>query len=400
MDLNKSHRQKFPFSIRLGCGIHIRRMKIIVMTSRGLEDALFDELKDLGIANPLKGRGYMVFDGTWKDCFHVNLNSRIATRVLWNILNFRAKNPVELYNQIKAHDFTQYINPDQALAVETHSRSDLFTDSRFVSLKTKDAIVDQFREKFEIRPDVDKKNPDLHLFIRVTDTEFEVSINTSGDSLFKRGYRVETVFAPMKEHLAAGLIRYSGWNREIPIVDPMCGSGTILIEAALQKLNIPPGSGRKKFGFEKLKTFDRSLWEEVTGNSMKEELSEIPFKFYGYDIDRKAILAAKVNAEEAGLGEHIFFKRLAIQELEPPTEHGMLILNPPYGERLDNDENLRDVYRDLGYVLKNRFKGWTCWVMSGHQELATYIGLKSSRKIPVWNGPIECRFLKYEVHSV
>lgn len=373
----------------------------IAQTSMGLEDVLVNELKDLGLKSPTKNRGFINFEGTWEDCYRINLASRIATRVLYHIQTLVARNPEELYFKVQEHDYTQYIDPNGTFAVETHGKSHFFTDSRFVSLKVKDAIADQFRNKFEIRPNVEKINPDMKIHIRMRETDFEISLDTSGEGLFKRGYRVETVEAPMKEHLAAGLLKMAGWEKGISIVDPMCGSGTILIEAALAQLNIVPGSSRVRFGFEKLKIFEKETFKNLLEFYLEREVlpETAGIKFYGYDIEKKCIHAAKTNSYKAGVSDLIEFKKLSIQELNPPCDSGMLILNPPYGERLSDDENLKDIYRDLGYVLKNRFKGWTCWVLSGHKELATFIGLKASQKVPVWNGPIECRFLKYEVRK-
>ncbi|HND85908.1 MAG TPA: N-6 DNA methylase, partial [Pseudobdellovibrionaceae bacterium] len=263
----------------------------------------------------------------------------------------------------------------------------------------KDAIVDQFRDKFGVRPDVEKHGADLVIQVRAVKNQFSLSVDLSGESLFKRGYRKEALEAPLKENLAAGLLRLAEWDRVSPIVDPMCGSGTILIEAAMMALNMAPGSHRKNFGFQNWLNFDEEAWEKVLDEAAETEKQDLDFKLFGFDIDRKAISIAKANAKVAGVDHVVEFKSEPVATLNPPVPEGMIVTNPPYGARIGDEDNLRDVYRDLSYTLKNRFPGWTAWILAGNKDLVSDLKLKSTRKFQVFNGNIECRLLKYEIQQ-
>ena len=372
--------------------------KFFAMTSRGLQDVLEQELKDLGFSKVLKGQGGVHFDTNWAGCYRANLRLRTATRVILPILDFPAYNPEELYNNIKKHDFTKYIEQSGTVAVESAVRdSEIFRDSRFVSLKIKDAVVDQFREKYGERPNVDSKQPDLPLLVRSIKNQFSVSLDTSGGSLFKRGYRVAMVDAPIKEHVAAGLLKMTEWKMDKPILDPMCGSGTFLIEAALMALKISPGTLRKHFAFKKWKGFQVEEFDKEVDEAIDEEITELPFKFYGFDVSHDAIKAARQNVEAAGLEDYIEIARSPIETLNPPVTEGIMITNPPYGERLLEKNEAIEVYKNLAFLLKSKFKGWDAYVLSGDPELSAAMRLKAERRFPVYNGPIECRLLKYNV---
>lgn len=369
--------------------------RFLAVTSAGLAETLLDELKGLGVKNPKQIGPGVEFDSNWEGCYKLNLHVRTATRIVMPILDFPAYNGEDLYHNLLKHDFTKYIETNETLSIEASTVDSAMRDQRYIAMKAKDAIVDQFRDKFGVRPDVQNKNPDLLIFIKVVKNQVHVAIDTSGDSLFKRGYRREVGVAPVKEHLAAGLLRISGWTPDMPVIDPMCGSGTFLIEAALMALNIAPGTLRHEFGFQKMKGYDKEAFEKVVTETLDNEKAELPFKFYGFDKDGDCIKAARINASEAGVADFIEFKKQQVSLFEPPAEKGIIIVNPPYGERL-NDEVV-DSYKDLSFALKSRFKGWTCWMLSGHQQAGDIMGLKSARKYQVYNGPIECRFLKYEI---
>lgn len=371
--------------------------QFFALTSRGLTEVLEGELRTFGFDRVERVPGGVYFETNWEGCYRANLKLRTATRVVLPILDFPSYNDEDLYHNVQKHDYTKYIDADGTVAVEASVRESVHTDSRFVAMRVKDAVVDQFREKFGERPDVDPERPDLMLVVRVVRNNVQISIDTSGSGLFKRGYRKEMVTAPLKEHLAAGLLELSGWDAQCSIVDPMCGSGTILIEGALKAMGIGPGTLRSEFGFQRWKTFQKETWNRVVEETLGEERAELPFKFYGYDIDSKAIRASKANAAAAGVSDLIDFKKQEVSLLEPPCERGLIIVNPPYGERLD--ENVKDTFRDLGYALRTRFPGWTCWLLSGSKDFSNLMGLKSSRRMPVFNGPIECRFLKYEIRK-
>ncbi len=367
------------------------------MTSRGLEDVLTTELLSLGLKAEKAFLGSQ-FKGTFEDCVRANIGSRIATRILFELKRFKANNNDELYQQVYDFPFEDYFTNKETIRVNATVLDSFFQDSRFVGLKVKDALVDRFRDKFGDRPSVEKENPDITIHIRVVHNEVFMSIDTSGETLSQRGYRVVTTMAPLREHVGAGLLKLADYNGQISVLDPMCGSGTFVIEAALQALNRYPALDRKKFGFNKLKIFDREMWLKISEEFITQEKETTELKFYGFDTSSQAVDAAKKNAIAAGVAEFCEFRRRSVQELISPIESGLLIINPPYGERL-NDHNINDSYKDLGYALKHTFKGWTAWVISGNKDLVGLMGLKSSARIPVWNGPIECRFLKYEVNK-
>ncbi len=366
-------------------------------TARGLVEPLERELLDLGFKVTDKYIGGVFFESNWEGCYRANLQSRLASRILKPILDFTAYQPEELYTQILRHDFTKYIKPNQTISIDASVSESKMRDQRFVAMKVKDAIVDQFREKFGVRPDIDNENPSLRIHVRAIKNKFNVAIDTSGDSLFKRGYRKEVGEAPLKENLAAGLLKVTEWDAQSPLVDFMCGSGTFLIEAAMMALNIAPGLNRKKFGFQNWLSYDKEAWERVVQEAMDAEKEELPFKLYGFDIDSRIIKNAKENARNAGVDQVIEFRKEAVATVEPPVEKGLIIVNPPYGARIGDEDNLRDVYRDLSFTLKHRFKGWDAWILSGNKELIADLKLKSTRKHFVFNGNIECRFLKYSM---
>ncbi|WP_413585080.1 THUMP domain-containing class I SAM-dependent RNA methyltransferase [Bdellovibrio sp. HCB274] len=366
-------------------------------TARGLVDPLEQELKDLGLKVTGKTAGGVYFESNWEGCYKANLHSRMASRILKPILDFTAYQPEELYTMILRHDFTKYIKPNQTLSIDVSVGDSKMRDQRFIAMKIKDAVMDQFRDKFGVRPDVDNYNPALRIVVRSVKNQFNVSIDTSGDSLFMRGYRKDVGEAPLKENLAAGLIKLSEWDGKTALVDFMCGSGTFMIEAAMMAKNIAPGINRKRFGFMNLLNFEQDTWDNVVDAAIAGELEEIETKFYAYDIDNKVLKAAKENAKAAGVDDVIEFKKESVATVEPPVEKGLIIVNPPYGARIGDEDNLRDVYRDLSFTLKHRFKGWDAWILSGNKELIADLKLKSTRKHFVFNGNIECRFLKYSM---
>ncbi|AHI05155.1 putative N6-adenine-specific DNA methylase [Bdellovibrio bacteriovorus W] len=366
-------------------------------TARGLVEPLEKELRELGLKVTDRYIGGVFFESNWEGCYRANLHSRLASRILKPVLDFTAYQPEELYSQILKHDFTKYIKPNQTISIDASVSECKMRDQRFVAMKVKDAIVDQFRDKFGVRPDVDNTNPSLRIHVRAIKNNFSVAVDTSGDSLFKRGYRREVGEAPLKENLAAGLLKVTEWDTNSPLVDFMCGSGTFLIEAAMMALNIAPGINRTRFGFQNWLNYDEEVWENLVQEAMDAEVEELPFKFYGFDIDNKVLKSAKDNAKRAGVDHVIEFRKESVATVEPPCEAGLIVVNPPYGARIGDEDNLRDVYRDLSYTMKHRFKGWDAWVLSGNKELIADLRLKSTRKHFVFNGNIECRFLKYSM---
>lgn len=366
---------------------------------KGMVEPLFEELTELGFKNLVRTASGVEFESNWKGCYKVNLESRIASRVLKPLMEFTAYQPEELYNQIRNHDFTKYIDPNGSLVVDAVVKESMMHDQRFVALKIKDAIVDQFRDKFGERPNVDKEQADLRIWVRGTKNNFIVALDTSGDALFQRGYRKEAGEAPIKENLAAGLLRLMRWDQKTPLLDPMCGAGTFLIEAALMVTKTAPGTFRNKFAFQRLKNFDQQAWDEVLDEAMSKEVSDPPIKFYGFDLDRKVIFMAKANAKRAGVDHLIEFKPGPIATLQKPAPLGMIVVNPPYAVRLGDEELLKDVYRDFSHTLKQEFQGWSTWILSGNRELMSAFKMKATRKFQVFNGNLDCRWMQYEIRK-
>lgn len=365
---------------------------------RGLKEPLHREFESLGFKKVLNVAAGILFEGAWSECYRANLQSRLANRVLKPLAEFIAYEPDELYGHVYKHDFTKYIEPHQTLRVEASITECKLRDQRFVALKTKDAIVDQFREKFGERPSVDKDKDQVDLSIHIYGhkNQFYLYLDTSGTPLLMRGYRRQAGTAPMKETLAAGLLYLSNWDQKTPIVDPFCGSGTILIEAALMACNIAPGSLRQRFAFEKLKGFEVDAFDKVMTQVASEEI-ESPVRFYGFDQDPEAIKAARANAKRAGVEHMIEFKTREVANLTPPVENGIIITNPPYGVRLGDHSLLEWVFKDFSHALKENFHGWDVWILSASHEQSASFGLKASQKFQVFNGNLECRFLKYEI---
>ncbi len=370
----------------------------IAQTSRGLVDVLENEIKDLGLKIISKSSIGVMFQADLRGCYQANLMLRTATRIIRPVMEFEAPTIQALYDNIRKHDWTQYIDVKGTLALDTTVRdSHIFRDQRYVTLKLKDGIVDQFRDKYTERPNIDSENPDLRIMVRVVKNHVSIAVDTSGESLSKRGYRREQGDAPLREHLAAGLLQLSGWKPGIPLLDPMCGSGTIIIEAAMFARKIAPGAFRKKFAFQGFKEFDAGVWDRVLTEAMELETEEaIPL--FASDGSGKMTRMAEHNAERAGVDDTILFRDGRVDVIEAPVEEkGIIIVNPPYGERMGVTEDLKDVYRDFSYGLKRNFKGWTMWMISGNEELSAALKLKASRKIQVYNGNIDCRFLEYKI---
>ncbi len=375
--------------------------QFVAVTSNGLTDVLADEVASLGFKVIEKNRSGVTFESNWEGCYRANLELRTATRILKPVLDFPAYNGDDLYHNLQKHDFTKYIRVNQTLAVDAAVRDSSLRDQRFVAMKAKDAIVDQFREKFGSRPDVDTSRPDLRVMVRVVKSQVNVAIDTSGEALSYRGYRTQSGEAPLREHLAAGLLALSGWQEDVALIDPMCGSGTILIEAAMRARKIAPGSHRKRFAFQNFLAFQPEVWDRVVTETLSHELAGATLHLYGFDRSSKMVQIAQNNAVRAGVDAEIRFATSAVDVLTAPAdcEPGVLIVNPPYGERMGVTEELKDVYRDLAFSLKRNFKNWTCWILSGNETLTGALKLKARRRMPVFNGNIECRFLEYKINA-
>lgn len=372
--------------------------KFLALTSKGLGSVLKRELEQKGFKVLKEASSSVEFEGPWSECYRANFVLRTATRVVLPVLNFSAYNYQDLYhNLFKKHDFTKYIDVDQTLAIDASTSDPALKDQRMVAMKAKDAIVDQFRKKWDRRPSVDTKEPDLNVVIKVARSQVSVSIDTTGRPLSFRGYRQEQGEAPLREHVAAALIYWTGWQGEVPLVDPMCGSGTLLIEAALMQQKRPAQEIGRHFNFQKLKIFQTDAFEKVKTQVFKDEDSRSKLKLFGFDKNRSVIEVAKRNARRAGVEQLITFEHRDLSDLRLPPEPGCIVVNPPYGERLEDLDRAKDLYLDLGYKLKEQAGGWDFWILSGHTELTRNLKMKAEQKYPLMNGPIECRWVHYKI---
>lgn len=377
--------------------------RFIAVTSPGLVDPLIAELRELGIDKLDAKQRSVEFEGNWELCYRANLGSRVATRILLPILEFPAYQIEDIYHNISKHDFTKYIKADANLWVDAKVEESKLRDQRMIAMKVKDAVVDQFRAKFGERPSV-SKHEGLSLYLRGYKNRFVVSVDTSAPALNQRGYRVEQVEAPLKENVAAGLLGIAGWDGEMPIIDPFCGSGTILIEAALRYMNRGPGTLRKNFSVQGLNIFKEESWDNALNYLISQERYEDEedvdqVRFYGYDVDGKAIRMARENARQAGVEHLIKFERRDVSELVPPVEKGVIISNPPYGIRAGDEFFLQETYKNLSFALKSNFKNWDVWILSGNKELTQHLRLRAERRYPIINGGIDCRFIHYKVNK-
>jgi putative N6-adenine-specific DNA methylase len=373
-----------------------KEFDIIVKTFQGLEEVLAKELTELGANNIELQRRAVKCTGDIQTLYRANFRLRTASRILVPIATFRANNPDEVYEQIKKIDWTQYMDVNTSFIIDSTVYSDDFRHSKFVSYRVKDAIADYFMERFKKRPSVQLTNPDLYINIHIAQNTCTLSLDSSGESLHKRGYRSDQTEAPLNEALAAGMILLSGWNGETDFIDPMCGSGTLLIEAALIALNIAPGVYRSSFAFEKWKNFDEELFDAI----YNDDSAERPFNhtIYGSDISMRAIRIAEANVKSAGLSKYIKLEVKSMQDIEEPKEPALILFNPPYGERLIT-EDLIGLYEMIGRTLKHKFSGNKAWIISSNFECLARIGLKPSRKINLLNGALPCEFRYYELFS-
>lgn len=368
--------------------------ELIAKTFQGLEEVLAKELTELGASNIEIGRRMVAFTGDKEMMYKANFCLRTAIRILKPIKRFEAQNADEVYEAIKNITWEDYLDKDKSFAIDAVVFSNEFRHSKFVAYKVKDAIVDYFREKTGDRPSVRINNPDIALNIHIAETQCTLSLDSSGESLHRRGYRQEAVEAPLNEVLAAGMILMTGWKGECDLIDPMCGSGTIPIEAALIARNIAPGVFRKEFAFEKWNDFDQNLFDNIYNDDSQER--EFTHKIFGYDNNPKANEIATRNVKAAGLSKEITLKIQPFQQFEQPKEKSIIITNPPYGERISTND-LLGLYQMIGERLKHSFTGNDAWVLSYREECFDQIGLKPSIKVPLFNGALECEFRKYQL---
>ena len=374
----------------------MEQFELIAKTFQGLEEVLAQELTELGADNIQIGRRMVSFSGDKEMMYRANFCLRTAVRILKPIKHFKATDADDVYTAVRSIDWGQYLDLDTTFSVDSVVYSQEFRHSKFVAYKVKDAIVDYFRETQGKRPNIRLTNPDIRLNIHIAEDNCTLSLDSSGESLHLRGYRVASVEAPINEVLAAGLIKLSGWKFDTDFIDPFCGSGTLLIEAALMARNIYPGVFRKEYGFEKWKDFDRELFDRIYNDDSDER--EFNHRIYGYDLNLRAIEAATANVKSAGVADCIVLKQQDFKKFTQPGQPAIMITNPPYGER-STSSDLLGLYRAIGERLKHEFTGGEAWIISYKQECFDEIGLKPSFKIPLYNGSLDCEFRKYQLFS-
>jgi putative N6-adenine-specific DNA methylase len=375
-----------------------QRFRMVAKTIYGLEKLLSRELTDLGAHNVRMMNRSVEFHGDKQLMYEANLWCRTATRILKPILNFKTAGEEELYRRVLNIEWGKYLRLDQTFAVDAVISESKFRNSLYVAQKAKDAIVDRFRNETGQRPSVDLRNPDIRVNLYIYQNECTLAIDSSGEPLFKRGYRSKAGKAPLNEVLAAGIVLQSEWDRNSSFVDAMCGSGTIVIEAALLARNIAPGLTREIYGFMNWPDYDIDLFKMIYKKARKEVIPKLNFAIVGSDINSKQIQEASENAKQAGIGNDVIFQQSDIIDLVPPPPPGVVIINPPYGERISvNDIN--SSYHSIGDAFKKSFTNYDAYVFTGNSAAAKHIGLRTSRRIEMYNGPIECRLLKFEMYK-
>ena len=370
------------------------KIKITLKTFFGLENVLKEELAELGYTNVEIQNRAVQLEGTWKDVYILNLHVSCAINVLVEIKKFRINEEKDLYKECMKIKWNKYFDASKSFAIRGSVHSRIFSHSQYPFLLVKDAIVDTFNSEENKRPDVNTKAPQVGFDLYIKENFVTISLNTSGVPLFQRGYRTETGDAPLNEVLAAGMIRLSGWNRKSTFVDPFCGSGTLLIEAAFLAAGIPSNIERQHYAFKNFNNFDASLWDEVY-NSANKRCNELDFEILGSDKDADMIITARRNLRGLPILKLITFKTASFDELNQPEKGGVLICNPPYGERIG--DRVEEMYGQLGDWFKKEMKGFDCWVISSNEEALKNIGLKPDKKIKLFNGDLECSFRKYRI---
>jgi putative N6-adenine-specific DNA methylase len=374
-----------------------KNFKMVAKTFFGFEEILAKEVQQLGGQDVQTGTRVVTFLGDKGFMYKANLSLRTALKILKPIKWFKVFNDRSLYDGISSIDWSQFMNEKQTFVVDVTLYSEAFNNSQFVALKTKDAIVDQFREKTGVRPSIDKDFPDLRIHIHLDRDQCTVSLDTSGESLHQRGYRSATNIAPINEVLAAGMLILSGWDGTSHFLDPMCGSGTILAEAAMIACNIPANINRKEFAFEKWNDWDNDLFDQIIDSLMK-KTREFHYTIKGFDKAPSAVRKAQDNIQNANLDDYVTIEQKDFFETEKQTEGPLhMVFNPPYGERLDID--MERFYREIGDTFKQSYPNTQAWFITANLEALKFVGLKPSRKIKLFNGKLEARLLKYDIYE-
>lgn len=363
---------------------------------RGLESLLSDELEQLGAASATVTAGGVAFSGPLTLAYRVNLESRIASRVLWRVDASDYRSEDDIYRAVHSLSWGRWFTPERTIMVKVAAQKCPLRSLDFVTLKIKDGICDSFRERTGRRPSVDTQEPDVRIHAFLDETRITLYLDTSGPPLFQRGLRKAAVEAPVRENLAAGILKLAGWTPGTPLLDPMCGSGTFLLEAAQMALRMAPGI-RRHFAFEQLENFDAAAWEAMRAEAVSRQLPPTPLLIFGSDLSGRALQAARTNIETAGLEEAIQLKQVDILDMVPPAPEGILVTNPPYGVRLGDQQALAALYPRLGDVLKRKFAGWRAYLFTSDLRLPKLIRLTASKRTPLFNGALECRLFEYKL---
>ena len=370
--------------------------KYFATCPRGLERALADELTGLGARDVTTVDGGAAFAGGISLCYGVNLESRLASRVLWQVGRARYRNEHDIYEASRALPWPRFFDVGCSIRVNVSAIRSPVKSLDFVTLRVKDAVCDAFRAARGTRPDVDTQSPDVRIHVFLTRDEGTFYLDTSGEALFKRGWRTAGGEAPLRENLAAGVLRLSGWNPSISLYDPMCGSGTFLVEAAMIALDAAPGANRR-FGFEKLENFEENTWRALRDKALARRKPAQPLSIHGADKLGSVLSLARENLAAAGIGNAVTLKQMDLLDGSPPAGPGIVVMNPPYGERLADAGDLASFYPKLGDALKQRYAGWTAYILSADMQLPKLIGLKASKRTPLFNGALECRLFEYKL---
>jgi putative N6-adenine-specific DNA methylase len=363
---------------------------------RGLENVLSAELVALGGTNVGSVDGGARFEGPFELCYAVNLESRVASRVSWQVAHGRYRSESEIYDAVRALPWHEWFTVDHTIRVDVAGIRAPVKSLEFVTLRVKDAICDAFREKSGLRPSVDTRAPDARVNAFLTTTDFTVYLDTSGEALFKRGYRKEAGEAPLRENLAAGILRLAKWEPGTPLLDPMCGSGTFLCEAAMIATDRAPGLDRD-FGFEKLAMFDAKTWHRLKEAAHARVKPAQDLLIHGSDRYGEALKLAKANLAALGLEHAVHLKQADVLDVPAPADSGILVTNPPYGVRLQDQDKVAELYPTLGDALKKKFSGWTAYIFTADMRLPKMIGLSASKRTPLFNGALECRLFEFKV---
>lgn len=374
------------------------KQKFFAPCPRGLEQVLAGELAELGATDIVPTEGGVGFAGSMATAYAANMHSRIASRILWRISGGRYRNEEDIYRSVNALDWTRYFDPALTIRVNVASVGSPLKSLEFITLKIKDAACDKFRDQTGKRPSVDTAQPDARIHAFLEPDRFTLYLDTSGEPLFKRGARLVAGEAPLRENLAAGILKLCGWTPDQPLLDPMCGSGTILIEAAQIARGIPPGY-KREFAFQKLNNFEAEIWKQIRAEAAAGIRTAAPAGIFGGDLYGEALKLARANLEAAELADSVSLKQANILEIPAPAASGVLVTNPPYGVRIGEQDALAAFYPKLGDALKQKFAGWRAYLFTADLRVPKLIGLSPSKRTPLFNGPLECRLYEFKIVS-